>query len=136
MTQAARGARSFERIPGPTSDVVAGLRWDGTHCAVGGQRVNLVCHSIIHTPDNIYIQLPDHDTLNEDIPGSPTKRPMTEHRREIFVSVKVYVFVAMPHAYVSVKVHLATTEVALTRIRTHRPDGPVHRAVFCGGQCG
>ena len=55
---------------------------------VGGERVNLAWQSTNHTPDNIYIHLPDHDTLmlvdvnlpgwvpfdsfnlNEDVPGS------------------------------------------------------------------
>jgi glyoxylase-like metal-dependent hydrolase (beta-lactamase superfamily II) len=30
---------------------------------VGGQRINLAWHGTNHTPDNIYIHLPDHDTL-------------------------------------------------------------------------
>lgn len=55
---------------------------------VGGERINLAWHGTNHTPDNIYIHLPDHDTLmlvdvnlpgwvpfhsfnlNEDVPGS------------------------------------------------------------------
>jgi glyoxylase-like metal-dependent hydrolase (beta-lactamase superfamily II) len=55
---------------------------------VGGERVDLAWHGTNHTPDNIYIHLPDHDTLmlvdinlpgwvpfdsfnlNEDVPGS------------------------------------------------------------------
>jgi glyoxylase-like metal-dependent hydrolase (beta-lactamase superfamily II) len=55
---------------------------------VGGERVNLAWHGTNHTPDNIYIHFPDHDTLmlvdinlprwvpfdsfnlNEDVPGS------------------------------------------------------------------
>jgi glyoxylase-like metal-dependent hydrolase (beta-lactamase superfamily II) len=55
---------------------------------VGGERVDLAYHGTNHTPDNIYIHLPDHDTLmlvdinlpgwvpydsfnlNEDVPGS------------------------------------------------------------------
>lgn len=61
---------------------------------VGGERVNLAWHGTNHTPDNIYIHFPDHNTLmlvdinlpgwvpfdsfnlNEDVPGSiaaPTK---------------------------------------------------------------
>jgi glyoxylase-like metal-dependent hydrolase (beta-lactamase superfamily II) len=61
---------------------------------VGGERIDLAWHGTNHTPDNIYIHLPDHDTLmlvdinlpgwvpfasfniNEDVPGSiaaPTK---------------------------------------------------------------
>ncbi|GAB3842880.1 MBL fold metallo-hydrolase [Dactylosporangium cerinum] len=30
---------------------------------VGGQRINLAWHGTNHTPDNVYIHLPDHDTL-------------------------------------------------------------------------
>ncbi|HTJ37772.1 MAG TPA: MBL fold metallo-hydrolase [Dactylosporangium sp.] len=30
---------------------------------VGGQRVNLAWHGTNHTPDNVYIHFPDHDTL-------------------------------------------------------------------------
>jgi glyoxylase-like metal-dependent hydrolase (beta-lactamase superfamily II) len=55
---------------------------------VGGERVDLAWHGTNHSPDNIYIHLPDHDTLmlvdvnlpgwvpfdsfnlNEDVPGS------------------------------------------------------------------
>jgi len=55
---------------------------------VGGERVDLAWHGTNHTPDNIYIHFPDHDTLmlvdinlprwvpfdsfnlNEDVPGS------------------------------------------------------------------
>jgi glyoxylase-like metal-dependent hydrolase (beta-lactamase superfamily II) len=55
---------------------------------VGGERIDLAWHGTNHTPDNIYIHFPDHDTLmlvdvilpgwvpydsfnlNEDIPGS------------------------------------------------------------------
>jgi glyoxylase-like metal-dependent hydrolase (beta-lactamase superfamily II) len=55
---------------------------------VGGERIDLAWHGPNHTPDNIYIHLPDHDTLmlvdinlpgwapydsfnvNEDVPGS------------------------------------------------------------------
>ncbi|MCE7002253.1 MBL fold metallo-hydrolase [Kibdelosporangium philippinense] len=55
---------------------------------IGGERVNLAWHGTNHTPDNIYIHLPDHDTLmlidvvvpgwgsfaafnvNADVPGS------------------------------------------------------------------
>ena len=55
---------------------------------VGGERVELAWHGTNHTPDNIYIHFPDHDTLmlvdinlpgwapfdtfniNEDVPGS------------------------------------------------------------------
>ena len=55
---------------------------------VGGERIDLAWHGTNHTPDNIYIQFPDHDTLmlvdillpgwapydsfnvNEDVPGS------------------------------------------------------------------
>ncbi|HZX01472.1 MBL fold metallo-hydrolase [Kribbella sp.] len=55
---------------------------------VGGERVELAYHGTNHTPDNIYIHFPDHDTLmlvdvnlpgwvpfdffniNEDVPGS------------------------------------------------------------------
>jgi glyoxylase-like metal-dependent hydrolase (beta-lactamase superfamily II) len=55
---------------------------------VGGERIELAYHGTNHTPDNIYIHLPDHDTLmlvdvnlpgwvpfdffniNEDVPGS------------------------------------------------------------------
>jgi len=55
---------------------------------VGGERVNLAWHGTNHTPDNIHIHLPDHDTLmlvdvnlpgwvpfnsfnlNEDVPAS------------------------------------------------------------------
>jgi glyoxylase-like metal-dependent hydrolase (beta-lactamase superfamily II) len=55
---------------------------------VGGERVDLAYHGTNHTPDNIYIHFPDHDTLmlvdinlpgwvpydsfnlNEDVPGS------------------------------------------------------------------
>ncbi|MFD7607316.1 MBL fold metallo-hydrolase [Streptomyces mirabilis] len=55
---------------------------------IGGERIELAWHGANHTPDNIYIHLPDHDTLmlvdialpgwvpfanlniNEDIPGS------------------------------------------------------------------
>jgi glyoxylase-like metal-dependent hydrolase (beta-lactamase superfamily II) len=55
---------------------------------VGGERIDLVWHGTNHTPDNIYIHFPDHDTLmlvdiflprwvpfdsfnlNEDVPGS------------------------------------------------------------------
>ena len=54
---------------------------------VGGERIELAWHGTNHTPDNIYIHLPDHDTLmlvdvvnagwvpiynlnlNEDVPG-------------------------------------------------------------------
>ena len=56
--------------------------------SVGGERVDLAWHGTNHSPDNIYIHLPDHDTLmlvdvnlpgwvpfdsfnlNEDVPGS------------------------------------------------------------------
>src|SRR5580693_7996731 len=55
---------------------------------VGGERIQLAWHGANHTPDNIYIHFPDHDTLmlvdivlprwvpfasfnlNEDVPGS------------------------------------------------------------------
>jgi hypothetical protein len=55
---------------------------------VGGERIDLAWHGTNHTPDNIYIHLPNHDTLilvdinlpgwvpfasfniNEDVPGS------------------------------------------------------------------
>src|SRR5712675_1568624 len=55
---------------------------------VGGERIDLAWHGTNHTPDNIYIHFPDHDTLmlvdvilpgwvpydsfnlNEDVPGS------------------------------------------------------------------
>jgi len=55
---------------------------------VGGERIHLAWHGTNHTPDNIYIHFPDHDTLmlvdvnlpgwvpfdlfnlNEDVPGS------------------------------------------------------------------
>src|SRR5882724_6758309 len=55
---------------------------------VGGERIDLAYHGTNHTPDNIYIHFPDHDTLmlvdvmlpgwvpfdffniNEDVPGS------------------------------------------------------------------
>jgi glyoxylase-like metal-dependent hydrolase (beta-lactamase superfamily II) len=55
---------------------------------VGGERVDLAWHGTNHTPDNIYVHFPDHDTLmlvdillpgwapydsfnvNEDVPGS------------------------------------------------------------------
>jgi glyoxylase-like metal-dependent hydrolase (beta-lactamase superfamily II) len=55
---------------------------------VGGERIDLAWHGANHTPDNIYIHFPDHDTLmlvdiflprwvpfdsfnlNEDVPGS------------------------------------------------------------------
>jgi glyoxylase-like metal-dependent hydrolase (beta-lactamase superfamily II) len=55
---------------------------------VGGERIELAYHGTNHTPDNIYIHFPDHDTLmlvdvllpgwvpfdffniNEDVPGS------------------------------------------------------------------
>jgi hypothetical protein len=61
-----------------------------THRAlhVGGERIDLAWHGTNHTPDNIYVHFPDHDTLmlvdinlpgwapyasfnvNEDVPGS------------------------------------------------------------------
>ncbi len=55
---------------------------------IGGERIDLAWHGTNHSPDNIYIHLPDHDTLmlvdlvlpgwapfdvfnlNEDVPGS------------------------------------------------------------------
>jgi glyoxylase-like metal-dependent hydrolase (beta-lactamase superfamily II) len=68
-------------LPDVTFDTRHALR-------VGGERVNLAWHGTNHTPDNIYIHFPDHDTLmlvdinlprwvpfdsfnlNEDVPGS------------------------------------------------------------------
>jgi glyoxylase-like metal-dependent hydrolase (beta-lactamase superfamily II) len=59
---------------------------------VGGERIDLAWHGTNHTPDNIYIHFPDHDTLmlvdvilpgwvpydsfnlNEDVPGSIAAR--------------------------------------------------------------
>jgi glyoxylase-like metal-dependent hydrolase (beta-lactamase superfamily II) len=68
-------------LPDVTFDTSYALR-------VGGERVDLAWHGTNHTPDNIYIHFPDHDTLmlvdinlprwvpfdsfnlNEDVPGS------------------------------------------------------------------
>ncbi len=68
-------------LPDVTFDTAYALR-------VGGERVDLAWHGTNHTPDNIYIHFPDHDTLmlvdinlprwvpfdsfnlNEDVPGS------------------------------------------------------------------
>ena len=71
--------------PGPLPDVT----FDTSYALrVGGERVDLAWHGTNHTPDNIYIHFPDHDTLmlvdinlprwvpfdsfnlNEDVPGS------------------------------------------------------------------
>ena len=43
-------------LPDVTFDTGYALR-------VGGERVNLAWHGTNHTPDNIYIHFPDHDTL-------------------------------------------------------------------------
>jgi glyoxylase-like metal-dependent hydrolase (beta-lactamase superfamily II) len=69
----------------PVPDVTFDTRYT---LRVGGERVDLAWHGTNHTPDNIYIHLPDHDTLmlvdinlpgwvpfdsfnlNEDVPGS------------------------------------------------------------------
>ena len=73
------------RRPAPLPDVTF-----ETHrtLRVGGERIDLAWHGTNHTPDNIYIHFPDHDTLmlvdillpgwapynsfnlNEDVPGS------------------------------------------------------------------
>jgi glyoxylase-like metal-dependent hydrolase (beta-lactamase superfamily II) len=79
----ARDNGDFQHVPLPdvTFDTHYTLR-------VGGERVELAWHGTNHTPDNIFIHFPDHDTLmlvdinlpgwapydsfnvNEDVPGS------------------------------------------------------------------
>ena len=54
-----------------------GLRWTITFAdrytlEVGGYRVELAWHGSNHSPDNIFIHFPDHDTLNA---GSTSSTP-------------------------------------------------------------
>jgi glyoxylase-like metal-dependent hydrolase (beta-lactamase superfamily II) len=80
--------RLLARDNDPTRPV-PDITFDRNHTLhVGGERIDLAWHGTNHTPDNIYIHLPNHDTLmlvdvnlpgwvpfdsfnlNEDVPGS------------------------------------------------------------------
>jgi glyoxylase-like metal-dependent hydrolase (beta-lactamase superfamily II) len=80
--------RLLARDNDPTRPV-PDITFDKNHTLhVGGERIDLAWHGTNHTPDNIYIHLPNHDTLmlvdvnlpgwvpfdsfnlNEDVPGS------------------------------------------------------------------
>ena len=56
----ARDNAPARRVPVPLPDVTFETR---RTLHVGGERIDLAWHGSNHSPDNIYIHLPDHDTL-------------------------------------------------------------------------